>query len=453
LNDCEPRKKRTIASSILLLLVFSSITAGGVEKTAVGATVKGSADHQIPAYIGDRIKAPENWQPGDHYEDPFETDQVLFTITPDNLVLHESRLAPGQKALLTKLKGYALPVYQTRRTAGYPKFILDGTASNKANTMLSNGGNGLLHYSEGFPFPLLSEDPQRSALQAIWNHITRFRGGHVERTVLQATILQNGDYVPIRLYQRYSRAEHLSSAHDTERNNVLLYYLERVKSPARLSGSTLLVHETLDQSKGLRRAWGYNHAYRRVLRLPNAAYDTPMPGTYGLKTADSYDMFNGAPDKYSWKHLGVKEIYVPYNAYQLANKRLKYKDILSPSSVNPDHTRWELHRVHKIEARLREGERHIYAKRVFYLDEDSWTIVLAEQYDHRGELWRVSEGHLMNYYDKQLPYYAMEVTYDLIARRYNVIGLSNEESSAYTFNKIFSLRDFSPSSLRRDGRG
>lgn len=430
----------------------SGVSISDKDRTQIGATLSGNIDDSIPPYIGDAIPIPDDWRPGLHYADPFPNDEPDFSISAENLGQYESKLASGQKALFKRHKRYRLPVYQSRRTARYPVRILEGTAHNSKNTKLINHGNGLKNLKEGFPFPVLDNDNQTAALQAVWNHIARYRGGNIERTVIQATVFDNGDFVPVKLYQRYTRAENLNDKPDIEDDNILFYYLDRITSPARLSGTTLLVHETLDQSAEYRRAWLYDKAYKRVRRVPGAAYDTPVPGTYGLRTADSYDMFNGSPDKYQWRYLGKQELYIPYNAYRLASSKLNYTDLLTAATISADHQRWELHRVHKIEAVLREGQRHIYAKRVFYLDEDSWTIVLAEHYDNHGELWRISEGHLINYYDQNLPYFAMEVTYDLIDNRYNVFGLSNEESSAYTFDKRFQRNDYSPSALRRYSR-
>ena len=144
-------------------------------------------------------------------------------------------------------------------------------------------------------------------------------------------------------------------------------------APARLAGGILLVHETLDQVKKPRDAWLYNPGQRRVRRAPQVAYDNPGTAADNMRTTDQLDMFNGAPDRYDWKLVGKREIYVPYNSYRLQDPKLKYKDIITPLHINPDHLRYELHRVWVVEATLQTGERHIYKKRVFYIDEDSWS--------------------------------------------------------------------------------
>ena len=37
-------------------------------------------------------------------------------------------------------------------------------------------------------------------------------------------------------------------------------------------------------------------------------------------------MYNGSPERYDWKLVGKKEIYVPYNSYKLHSNTVKYAD-------------------------------------------------------------------------------------------------------------------------------
>ncbi len=170
-----------------------------------------------------------------------------------------------------------------------------------------------------------------------------------------------------------------------------------------------------------------------------------------MRTTDQLDMFNGAVDRYDWKLVGKKELYVPYNSYKLHSDSLKYKDILTPLHINPDHLRYELHRVWVVDATLKDGKRHIYKRRTFYVDEDSWQILVVDQYDNRDQLWRVSEGHVINYYDVPMLWSTLEVHTDLQAGRYLAFGLDNE-SSMYDFDIERTLNDYTPAALRRAGR-
>src|SRR5690606_31199989 len=111
------------------------------------------------------------------------------------------------------------------------------------------------------------------------------------------------------------------------------------------AGNVLLVHETIDQVAEPRKAWIYNAGQRRVRRAPQVSYDGPGTAADGQRTADQFDMFNGAPDRYEWKLVGKKEMYIPYNAYKLDEQGLPYDDIIKPNHMNPDLLRYELHRV------------------------------------------------------------------------------------------------------------
>jgi len=236
-------------------------------------------------------------------------------------------------------------------------------------------------------------------------------------------------------------------------NNVAIYYLSFTKAPARLAGGAVLAHETLNQIKEGRRAWGYNAGQRRVRKAPNLAYDTPVAAADGLRTIDETDMYNGAPDRYDWKLIGKKEIYIPYNNYRVGSPEVSYKELLIPGHINPEFARYEKHRVWVVEANLKEGSRHIYHKRRFYIDEDSWGAAIIDMYDERNELYRVSMAYLKSYYEIPATWTAMDVYHDLQARRYHVQGMDNEERTTMDFSLASpGTRYFTPQELRRRGR-
>ena len=220
--------------------------------------------------------------------------------------------------------------------------------------------------------------------------------------------------------------------------------------PARLAGTALLVHETMDQILTPRQAWTYNAGQRRVRRAPNVAYDAPGTASDSLRTTDDFDMFNGSPNRYDWKLVGKKEMYIPYNSYKLHSDKLKYDDILMAGHINPEHVRYEKHRVWVVEANLKEGTRHIYKKRVFYIDEDSWQVQVADMYDNRGELYRVGVAYGVNYYEVPTQWSTLDVYHDLNSRRYLAIGLDNEEEM-YDFTVRPRDVEFTPQALRREG--
>ncbi|MCB1623930.1 MAG: DUF1329 domain-containing protein, partial [Pseudomonadales bacterium] len=113
--------------------------------------------------------------------------------------------------------------------------------------------------------------------------------------------------------------------------------------------------------------------------------------------------------------------------------------------------RYELHRVWVVDSTLKKGMSHLYSRRTFYIDEDSWQIVAVDCYDRRGQLYRVQEGHVINYYDLPTVWTTLETTFDLSNGRYLALGLDNEEPRTYDFSVKFTPANFQPSALQRRG--
>ncbi len=417
----------------------------GHDLTPLGAETAGNAAGTIPAWNGGLLTPPSGYKVGDHHPDPFAADQPLFTVNASNLSTYEAQLTAGHIALLKAYPDYKLVVYPTHRSASNPQRIYDATRKNAPTAQLIATGNGITGTTVGIPFPL----PQ-NGLEVIWNHLTRYRGISLSRHIGQAAPTRGGSYTLVQFDEEILFNYWREGITDSALDNTLLYYKQAVVAPARLAGSILLVHETLDQVKEKRRAWVYNAGQRRVRRAPDVAYDNPGTAADSMRTSDQFDMFNGAPDRYDWQLVGKKEILVPYNSYKLHSDSVKYSDILKPLHINQDLGRYELHRVWVVEARLKAGISHIYPRRTFYVDEDSWQILAVDQYDSHGQIWRVSEAHCINYYDAQLFWSTLEVHTDLIAGRYLVVGLDNE-GPMYDFNLKRTPTDFTTDALRRDG--
>ena len=418
----------------------------GNELTPMGAERAGNGD-EIPAWDGGLTKVPESYDDDGHYVDPFPEDEPLFVIDQSNVDEYKDRLSPGQIKMIEEYDDYKMPVYKTRRTATYPQEIFDKVKKNALNTTLIEGGNGLNDFDTAFPFPMPD-----SGIEVIWNHITRYRGGAVSRKIDQVTPQEDGDFTPVRFDEEITWRTALQDYEPGEDSNVLFYFQQKIVSPSRLAGNVLLVHETINQVKEPRRAWVYNAGQRRVRRAPQVAYDGPGTASDGMRTSDNFDMFNGAPDRYNWELVGKKEMYIPYNSYQFDDPELSYDEIVQPGHVNQDYARYELHRVWHVRATLKEGKRHIYAQRDFYIDEDTWTASVIDHYDGRGELWRVSEGHNMFLYDVKVPWFAFESIYDTLSGRYLTLGLTNQVEDPYEFGIKRTFRDYTPSALRRSGR-
>jgi hypothetical protein len=452
------KKHTLIGAAIVLALSAGNALAAvspaeaaklGASLTPFGAEKAGNAAGTIPEWTGGITKAPAEYKtPGQHHPDPFAADKPLFTITKANLDQYKANLTPGQIAMFNAYPStYQMPVYQSRRSGSAPQWVYDNTIKNATTAKLLDGGNGFSDAYGGVPFPI----PQ-NGVEALWNHIARYRGSYIVRRASEVAVQRNGAFSLVTSQQEALFKFYNPKGTAADLNNIMFYYLSFTKSPARLAGGAVLVHETLDQVKEPRQAWGYNAGQRRVRRAPNLAYDTPIAAADGLRTADDTDMINGSPDRYDWKLVGKKEIYIPYNSYKVTSPEVKYKDLLQVGHLNPAFTRNELHRVWVVEGTLKSGARHIYSKRTLFLDEDSWQAAVVDQYDGRGELWRVSIAYLKNYYDLPTTWSALDSFHDLQARRYHVQNLDNEEPSTIDFSQpIPDDGYFKPAALRRRG--
>ena len=442
-----------------VLCALSSLVVGhaadparlGGDLTPLGGEKAGNADGTIPAWTGGITTAPAGYKPGDHHTDPFAGERPLFTITAANAAQYADKLTAGQQALLKAYADYSIPVYPTHRSASNPQRVYDATKQYAGTAALTEGGNGISGCVLGVPFT----QPE-NGLQAIWNHLTRYRGISADRHIGQAAPQRDGSYNLVQFEDEflfnYCREDITQEEliKQLAADNVLLYFKQAVTAPARLAGSILVVHETMDQVKDKRRAWIYNAGQRRVRQAPSVEYDNPGTAADGMRTSDQFDMFNGAPALYDWKLVGKKEMYVPYNSYKLHSDQVKVSDILKPLHINQDLTRYELHRVWVVDATLKSGSSHLYSRRTLYLDEDSWQVLAVDQYDGRGQLWRVSEAHCINYYDALTFWSTLEVHTDLLAGRYLAFGLDNE-NKMYDFTLKRSPQDYTPAKLRQEG--
>jgi len=449
-------KQKLFAAGLLAALVCqgtaqAAVSAAEAEKlgttlTPIGAEQAGNAAGTIPAWLGGNSAVPTGFASGGHYPDPFANDATLFTIDAAGTEAYRAQLSPGQLALFKRYPDWKMKVYPSRRSAAYPAGLYAETRGNATKVKLVAGGNGLEGTNGGVPFPI----PQ-SGLEVIWNHLTVYKGDTYATSWAQAPVTASGDYNLVKFDYEYDFVYSNQKKSPAQRESGLLFYfLQTIKEPARLAGSILLVDDFIDQVKTPRKAWTYNPGQRRVRLAPTVSYDNPGTAADGLRTNDDFFMFNGATDRYDWKLVGKKEMYIPYNAYRVNGPSLKVKDLLKVGHVNPEPLRYELHRVWVVESTLKPGIAHLYKRRTFYIDEDSWIIHAVDKYDNRDQLWRYDELHSYGYYDVPFLAPGLEVKHDLQSGRYIALSLRNEEKVVYQ-PIVRTAADFTPDALRIKG--
>lgn len=143
-------------------------------------------------------------------------------------------------------------------------------------------------------------------------------------------------------------------------------------------------------------------------------------------------------------------MYIPYNGYKLGDPSLTYDRMIEGTQLKSELLRFELHRVWVIEATRKPDVSHIYNRRVFYIDEDSWKVTLTEAYDNRGMLWRTAILPLLQLYDVPIMVQRASMFHDLINGTTLLYGLDNErEKPSMKWHSKGRLIDFRSSSIKK----
>lgn len=391
----------------------------GTSLTKIGAESGASADGAIPAYQGGLTTTPAGFKNGDTMRpDPFAGEKPVLSIDGKNVDQYKDQLSATTVELAKRFPTFRVDVYPTHRSVALPQDVLANTLKNATNAQSKEGGTAVDNVLPGIPFPI-----PKTGAEAMWNFLLRYQGVSISSKydswnvdaagvpTLSTTGQANISY-PI--YEDMSKP---IGAKDTYYQMKLAY-----TAPARRAGEAIMLRDAANPLVQPRSAWQYLPGQRRVKLAPNLAYDTPNPGTSGSGTYDDVFVFNGALDRYDWTLVGKKEMYVPYNTYSLTYQT-DPKKLTTPNHLSPDFVRWEKHRVWVVEGKLKGNARHIYHKRRFYLDEDSWVALASDQYDARGQLYRGSFAFLTQSYDKQTPDATPFMIYDLIGGTYNINGV------------------------------
>lgn len=413
--------KAIIVASLLAAqagAVHAAITADEAKKlgtslTLFGAEKAGNKDGTIPEYTGGLTTAPAGFVKGSNVRpDPFASEKPLFSIDAKNMDKYADKLTEGAKALMKVHADYRIDVYPTHRTVAYPKWVLDNTLKNVTRAKLSEDGLAIEGAHAGIPFPI-----PKNGNEVMLNFTARYQGGSYITPKFSAyNIDSNGKLV---LSTQGSYVSEFPYYDDSKEGELMSRVRADYTAPARRASESAMVVDPINNSAKMRRAWQYLPGQRRVRVAPDLAYDTPNPGTSGMSTYDDVNLFNGKMDRYNFKLIGKKEIYVPYNAYRFVYHD-KAEEVFGPKFINPAMVRWELHRMWVVEATLKEGKRHVYSKRTFYVDEDSWSMSASDQYDGRGELWRPGFSYQAPSYDVPAANNIATGHYDLIAGTYYI---------------------------------
>ncbi len=390
----------------------------GGELTPLGSIAAGNADGSIPAWDPKGAPIPSNFVAGsDNYVDPYADEKPVLIINNSNWQEHKENLTLGSQALMEKLgpDGYEMHIYPTHRDFVAPDWYYENTKTNATQAELSADGQKINNSMPGVAFPI-----PKSGLEVMFNHMTRYSTAYsMDYDVYY--VGSEGNPVLSTTGQHYDIFPMFMDPTKPVGDGLFLKLRINYLAPNRRAGEILLVHEPgADFSKGKgRKAWSYLTGQRRVRLAPAVAFDTPNPGVAGTSTYDDAYVWNGSPERYNFKLIGKKEMYVPYSNYNFVFQA-DVKDLLGPKYLDPKSVRWEKHRVWVVELDLKEGARHIYSKRRYYVDEDTWVALTGETYDGRGNLWRVHHTYPATLYDIKSTWSWTYGTYDILQNIYNI---------------------------------
>jgi hypothetical protein len=422
----------------------------GTTLTETGAMKAGNQDGTIPPYDPAKALAqpvqpykPVNPNGGFPYADPYASEKPLFSITAANMAEYAGRIDEGNKYLLTHDPGYRMDIYPTHRSAALPQWVLQNTVKFVQNPRLVGDGNGIENAHAQIPFPIPHEGKE-----AMWNAQLRYKAPFERADSYEAWLVDSSGSKSL-IYKAMVDYEHQYWNPDQASPEYFWRLVNYLSAPAAKAGSRdiRVLPLRLDISES--NAWSYTQGQRRVRLAPEFKYDTVNAQENGVKLYDEIAGFDGKMDRFDFKLLGRKEMYILYNSYKAQEAPVDH--VLGEHFINPDLQRWELHRVWTVEATLKPGARHIYSKRYYYLDEDSWNYALYDAFDQAGHLYRSSAFFLYVAQETPAVRCDAQVFYDHVKGAYSLSGWVEPGLTGWHKHEPFSPNYFSPETLAGSG--
>jgi hypothetical protein len=429
----------------------------GKEITPWGAEIAGNKEGTIPAYTGGMKTPPAGFKAnsgGKRWIDPYANEKPVVQITAENYKQFEDKLLVSTKELFQRFpKSFRMDVYPTHRSMALPDWVQENSVKNASSAKMLPNGFAMTGAYGGTPFPV-----PKTGSEVWWNNETRYRGvfhfNNVNNFMIDSndrrSLTGQGEawlYFPF-YDQEVSRDKFLAGDQ--------LYYkvLTGYGAPASRVGESTLSVTWTDHAEHPAKFWNYTPGTRRVRSAPDLFYDTPCPAFNGGITMDDIQMSYGPQDRFDWKLVGKREVYIPYNTYKL-NFGMTSEQVATPNHPNPEAVRWELHRVWVIEGTPKKGVRHLYSKKVMYVDEDL-NGTQMETYDQAGKLFRAGLTMSMQLYDIGVPYSLGSAFFDFSTGAWYLVshpGDANVKGLVYANDSSWrrKLEQFTPEAMQASG--
>jgi hypothetical protein len=401
----------------------------GKDLTPIGAERAGNPDGTIPPYEGGEAPLPGwSWGKVRSQYSKFKDEQPLFSIDASNVDRHAEHLTEAQITALKTVPGYRMDIYPSHRTCNIDPAYAERARQNATEARIGADGWTLEHArTAGVPFPI----PQ-SGVEAMYN--ARMRPQGIGYQIAYATTIisprpgSSEFTVDGWGYETFLPSQSAAKASVESDGGVDFYVHYTYVEPPAMRGQAFIGISF--ENKGPEQYY-YFPGQRRVRRLPNYVFDAPVVGYENQYLNDEQLMQWSTLDRFEYRLMGKKDIYLQNNALRMHDFDAKRDQVFGKDYVNPAYRRFELHRAWVVDARLKPGSQHLAPHRVYYLDEDSWSIAAVTEYDKKGKVWKLMEA-------SQIPIWELGgscgflayTIWDLQGRRYvadfNLIGAGGD---------------------------
>jgi hypothetical protein len=435
---------RIVVVSFFLCFWFIPVFAS--EIILPGADPGPNPTGEITGYVGKKgLTCPADYKPGDYFTNPYKDEKPLYRIDYTNIAKYENRLSSGQVARIKRNKNFYLNVYPTHRNFVFPKEVYAAIDKN-LKTCKVGSDHKLKGYNGAIPFPT-----PENGIQAAWNFKKQYTGEDVIKTDTRRIVSPSGRIrKEIQYHQVLTMDENRFFTKMANPDKVAYKIISLYTYPADRAGTGTLIVQYMDDNRR-DATWLYIPTLRRVRRAPSLDHGAQFGGEYTLDEFGYF--FRGRVNDWNWKLLGKKEIYISSNSYGMWKVGIPDNEECLIGDINPKFLRYELRRAWVVEGTAKEGINHPYSKRVIYADEDNWYPILADSYDKRGNLWRMSESYSYLDYctDNRIIIGLMYL--NLESGKYEILGGGRtEKTKTMVLNSGLKNSNFTVQSLRRGGR-
>lgn len=256
--------------------------------------------------------------------------------------------------------------------------------------------DSLENYLLGRPFPHIDPDDPQAGIKHAWN--MDYKHDALEgKASFYYSYWDNGEALPL-YYKGTGWLMRLSRRTDQVERNGDIFRDEtrkgaggiKVTAPFDERGISIIGYRYLsadgprDQAR-YDDAWAYLPALRRVRRFSGAQRNDAIAGTD--MTPDDAGSFAGVVPQYQWEYLGDTYVIAPVDT-RLSGYPYDENASFGPSGFSLADDIWQLRRAIILEFKPKD-EDHIYSRKRFWLDKQTYIPFFSAAYDRRGQLWKL----------------------------------------------------------------